>query len=115
MEIVAAADVALADPDLRHRAPAAGLLGHLGAQLGLEVDADLLDLRAFLEQQALGRLAERARRGRVHQDPGLAHFSTGNPACCHAPMPPLRFTTFAKPCFLSAPSAFAARLLPVSQ
>src|SRR6185436_8792731 len=120
MEIVAAADVALADPDLRHGAAAAGLLRHLGAQLGLQVDADLLDLRAFRQQQALGRLAERARRGGVHQHTGLAqgpvlYFSTGKPACCQAPMPPLRFTTLAKPCFLRAPMAFAARLVPVSQ
>src|SRR5574341_1470670 len=53
VEIVAAADVARADPDLRHGAPAAAFLRHLGAPLGLEVDADLLDLDALGAQQPL--------------------------------------------------------------
>src|SRR5687768_13561041 len=42
-EVVVAADVALAHVDLRHGA-AAGALHHFLAALGLEVDADLLDL-----------------------------------------------------------------------
>src|SRR5438132_9386405 len=37
------------------------------------------------------------------------YFSTGSPACCHALMPPERFATRVKPCFLSAAAAFAAR------
>src|SRR5438094_2137430 len=58
--------MALADPDLRHGAPAALLL-HLGAPRRLEVDAHLVDLHALLDQQPLGGLAEWARRGAVHQ------------------------------------------------
>src|SRR2546425_7138260 len=37
------------------------------------------------------------------------YFSTGSPACCHAPMPPESVATRVKPCFLSAAAAFAAR------
>src|SRR5688500_8709103 len=66
IEIVAAADVELADPDLRHRAPAA-LLHHLHAPVGLQVDANFFDRRALLAQQPVGRLAEGAGSGQVHQ------------------------------------------------
>src|SRR5207248_10363917 len=66
VEIVTAADVALADPDLRHGAPAALVL-HLGAARRFEIDADLVDLHALLDEQALGGLAERTGRCAVHQ------------------------------------------------
>src|SRR5688572_19017526 len=95
--------MAAADPDLRHGAPAA-LLRHLGAALGLEVDADLVDLHALGEEQPLRRLAERARRGRIHQH-ARHYFSTGRPACCQARSPPERLTTRLQPCFLSAAAA----------
>src|SRR5688572_547121 len=105
--------MALADPDLRHGAPAALLL-HFGATLGLEVDADLFDARALRQEQSLRRLAERARRGRVHQHPRRHFFSTGRPACCHAPMPPERLTTRANPCFFRTEVALPERS-PLSQ
>src|SRR3954471_10296499 len=67
IEIVTSADMAAADPDLRHGPPAA-LFHHLGATLGFEIYADALDiLYALLGEQALGRLAERAGCGQVHE------------------------------------------------
>src|SRR5690606_32361731 len=67
-QVVEAADVALADEDLRHGAPA-GLLDHLVTAHGIEVDPDLLDLLdAALLQKHLGALAIRAHRGGVHDD-----------------------------------------------
>src|SRR3954471_18699814 len=67
VEIVASADMAAADPDLRHGPPAA-LFHHLRATPGLEIHADALDvLYALLCEQALGRLAERAGCGQVHE------------------------------------------------
>src|SRR5687767_5571082 len=101
--------MALADPDLRHGAPAALLL-HLRAQLGLQVDADHLDLGLLLAQQPLGRLAERARRSGIHEHPCHTYFSTGSPACRQAPMPPDRFATLVKPSFFSPATAFCERL-----
>src|SRR5260221_129902 len=59
--------MALADPDLRHGAPAAALLHHLGAARRLEIDAHLVDLQTLLDQQPLGGVAERAGRGAVHE------------------------------------------------
>src|ERR1044071_5466424 len=58
--------MALADPDLGNRAPAA-LLHHLAAARRLEVDADLVDIGdALLLEQPLGRLAKGGGRGKVH-------------------------------------------------
>ena len=42
-EIIVAADMKIADIDLRHRAPA-GLFHHLATARRLQVDADLVDL-----------------------------------------------------------------------
>src|SRR4051812_49889279 len=110
VEIVAADDMALADPDLRHGAPAA-LLHHLGAPRRLEVDAHLVDLHAFLDQQSLGRLAERTGGGAVHQHL-RRHFSTGKPACCQPARPPERLATRVKPWRLSTLAALPARSPP---
>src|SRR5215472_6969572 len=67
-ELVAAADVDVADEDLRHR-PAMRQANHVLALVGLEVDADLVDLLdpALLEER-LGAQAIRARRRAVHLD-----------------------------------------------
>src|SRR3990167_7834637 len=61
-QVVAAADVGVADEDLRHGAPA-GDFDHRVALGRVQVDADILDLRdATLLQQRLGALAVRADR-----------------------------------------------------
>src|SRR6185503_10311276 len=50
-----------------------GLLDHLAAALGLQVDADLLDVAHALRlEQGLGAKAVRAPARRVHQDAGHA-------------------------------------------
>src|SRR5260221_12460639 len=107
--------MALADPDLRHGIAAAPAR-HLGAPLGLQVDAHLLEVaHALLREQPFRRLAERAGRGEIHQDPSHnistrpRYFSTGSPACFQAPSPPARLTTPSNPCFPAAAPAFAAR------
>ena len=70
VEVVAAADVLIADPDLRHRVAAAGLGAHLGAQLAL-ADVDLLECRnALLAQELLCHVAVGAKAGRVDSDLG---------------------------------------------
>src|SRR3954470_20148457 len=67
-EVVVAADVGVADVDLRHRAPA-GLAHHLVALPRVDVDPDLLDLaHAFRLEQHLGANAIGADAGRVHGD-----------------------------------------------
>jgi hypothetical protein len=67
-EVIAAADVRLADEDLGHRAPA-GFFHHFGAPRGVEVDPHFLDIcHATRTQQLLGANAVGANCGRVHQD-----------------------------------------------
>src|SRR6188768_2672345 len=67
-QFVAAADVSLADEDLRHR-PAACQLDHRLALGGLLVDADLIDgLDAALLQERFRAYAVRAGRRAVHLD-----------------------------------------------
>src|SRR3990167_1844598 len=67
-QVVAAADMGLADEDLRHRA-AAGQRDHLLTLLRVEVDAHLVDGRhAALLQQGLGLDAVGADLGGVHAD-----------------------------------------------
>ena len=69
-QVVEAADVGLADVDLRHRAPP-GLGHHLDAARGLEVDPHLRDVRHALRvQEALRPDAVRAHGRRVHHDWG---------------------------------------------
>src|SRR5512134_572922 len=59
VEIVAAADVRLADVDLRHGAPP-GLRLELGPALGVQHDVDHFDLDdALLAQERFGAAAER--------------------------------------------------------
>src|SRR5690606_21802748 len=107
-QVVEAADVALSDEDLRHRA-AAGFLDHLVATRRLEIDVDLLDVGdAARLQKHLGALAIRAGAGAVHQDLGAhvdsswmparaAYLTTGNPACRQACSPPARLKTSSLP------------------
>jgi hypothetical protein len=65
-QIIAAADVGVADEDLRHRAPA-GQLHHLRALRRFEVDADFVDVAdPTLLQQRLGADAVRASLRQVH-------------------------------------------------
>src|SRR5687768_3952160 len=84
-EVVVAADVMVADVDLRHRA-APGALHHLLAPRGIGVDADLRDVPDALGGEEPLRLdAVRADGRGVHRDRRLgrgAHctFSTGRPA-----------------------------------
>src|SRR5690348_11070800 len=67
-ELVAAADVDVADEDLRHR-PAVRKADHLLALVGVEVDADLVDLLdAALLEKRLRPQTIRARRRAVHLD-----------------------------------------------
>ena len=67
-QVVAAADMGLADEDLRHRAPAREV-HHGGARLRVAVDADLLDLLDALGlEDLLGANAVRANGGGVHLD-----------------------------------------------
>ena len=55
-QIITAANVGAADPDLRHgRTP--GLLGHRGAHLRLAIDLDLFEGYAFVLEQVLGSRA----------------------------------------------------------
>src|SRR6478609_4062674 len=67
-QVVAAADMGVADEDLRHRAPAREV-HHGGARLRVAVDADLLDLIDTLGLEDLLRAnAVRANGGGVHLD-----------------------------------------------
>src|SRR5690348_7765678 len=67
-QLVAAADVDVTDEDLRHR-PAVREAHHVLALVGLEVDADLVDLLdAALLEERLGAQAVGARRRAVHLD-----------------------------------------------
>src|SRR5262245_53762274 len=71
IEVVAAADVALADPDLRNRVASPGFGAHLGAQRAF-ADVDLLEGGdALLAEQLLGHVAVRAEASRV--DGNLGH------------------------------------------
>src|SRR5688500_17113982 len=64
-QVVAAADMGLADEDLRHRV-AAGQANHVGALRRVDVEADFLHrLDAALLQKRLGALAIRAPVGAV--------------------------------------------------
>src|SRR5579871_4487844 len=65
-QLVGAADVALADEDLRHRAPA-GALDHLGPALRLVLEVDLGPLHALALEERAGARAEAAPAGRVHR------------------------------------------------
>ncbi|MNE38674.1 hypothetical protein D3C80_1325810 [compost metagenome] len=49
IQIVAATNMAVTDPDLRHRGPLR-LAGHLRAQLGLAVDLDFIEVHALMGQ-----------------------------------------------------------------
>ena len=53
-------------------------------------DVDLSP-KGIEEARAGGRLL--AGGGQVHQHFRQRHFSTGSPACCHAPIPPERVST----------------------
>src|SRR5664279_3345935 len=67
-QIFVAADMELADIDLRHRPPPC-LAHHLHATRRLEVDPNLGDFgHALRAQETLGVIAVRAHRGRVHHD-----------------------------------------------
>src|SRR5690349_11049336 len=68
MQVVRAADMAVADEDLRYGAAAAGPLTHGAAQLRLAVDIDLLKSRALLLQERLGGGAVGAPAGGVERD-----------------------------------------------
>ena len=60
MEFVAAANVGVANPDLRHRSAPTGKSGHFCTDGGLAVDADFLEVDALAGQQLLGAHAEGA-------------------------------------------------------
>ena len=93
-KFVEAADVMVADVDLRHRAPA-GLPHHFHATFRLQVDADPVDGRdALARKQPLRMDAIGTGRGRVHRHQrhrvlGSRHFTTGRPASFHARKPPV--------------------------
>src|SRR6185369_3860548 len=114
-QLVAAADVDVADEDLGHR-PAVRHANHVLALVGLEVDADLIDLLdAALLQKRLGAQAIRARRGAVHLDgQHQAVFSVGRFAARQAAKPPASAVEFSKPSFFSTATARGARA-PVGQ
>src|SRR5690606_21353436 len=78
-QIVAAADVRLANPDLRDGVAASRLFAHLGAQGGLARHVDLLERHALIPQELLGHVAVRAERGGVDGD--FRHFSRVSLAC----------------------------------
>src|SRR5439155_5117769 len=87
-EVLVAADMALADINLRHGPPTRPL-HHLHATRRIEIDANLGDFAdAFGAQIALRPNAIRTDRRRIHENcrrPGDAHvFCTGSPASFHA-------------------------------
>jgi hypothetical protein len=74
-QIVTAAHMRVANEDLRHRTPARDF-HHVGACLGVGVDADFFNLgHAFGVEQLLGSNAIRANGGGVHLDGGHGDFS----------------------------------------
>src|SRR6266581_568156 len=120
IEFVAAADVGIADEDLRHGAPS-GPFHHLAAPDRLEIDADLVDSRdALALEQLLGADAIGADRRAIHEYARRIALRrhhlvvTGKPAWVQAPMPPARLNTFSKPARRSFPQADAERL-PLAQ
>ena len=61
VEIVAAADMLVADEDLRHRACAVGLVFHFLAGVGIHEHVDFVERRALLLQKRLGAHADRGK------------------------------------------------------
>src|SRR5688572_23611510 len=70
VEVVEAADVRLADPDLRDRAATTGLARHLLAQRHAPGNVDLLEAYAFVPEQLLRHVAVGAEHRRVDRDLG---------------------------------------------
>src|SRR5262245_45255998 len=73
MQIVAAADMDLADENLRHGHAAIGTLDHLGAPFRIGADIDFGELHVLAVQQRLGRDAIGAIAGRIDFD--FAHLN----------------------------------------
>jgi len=67
-EIVAAADVAVVDEDLRHRGAPAAALDHLGAARGMHHHVDLREVDPLLFEQLLRPIAESAEHAGIDFD-----------------------------------------------
>src|SRR5690349_15217713 len=99
MQVVATADVAVADEDLRHGAPAAARL-HLGAFLGRRFDVVFGVRDALAREQLLRARAVRAPARRVDDDRGRVHhaaLATGRFSARQPLKPPRSVNAFVKP------------------
>ena len=110
MQVIATADMALADKNLRNRPPTR-LRNHFLLAIRVLIDVNLVDVgNAFGAQQRLGPLAVGTPIRCIHLDFGHDdYFSTGRPAAFQAVNPPLKLTTLAKPCFFKIAIAPPAR------
>src|SRR5579862_2206930 len=77
LQIVRAADVALADKNLRHGVPAAPV-DHLGPAFGAGLEIDLLEFDALAVQKVARERAMRAPGIRVHLNLGCGHAYLGD-------------------------------------
>src|SRR5690606_3271262 len=115
-QIVVAANVAIADENLRHGAAPASL-HHLLALGGLFVHLNLVNLNPLAREQRASALTIPAPCGRVHDDlRRIAHqafpflpspLTSGKFSCRQLCSPPRRVTIFVNPALFNARAAWA--------
>src|SRR5690606_1071747 len=107
-QVIAATNMLITDPDLRHRtAPA--FLHHLRTQGRITINIQLGHLRTLFIQQAPRAGTEPAPAGHVHHDRRHAPLTTGSFSSRHACRPPCRRIRRLKPCFFNTRPAAEAR------
>jgi hypothetical protein len=77
VEIVATADVGIANPDLWHRVAPAGLFAHFGSEISASSHIDFFEPGTLAAQQIFGHVAEAAISGGIELD--FWHFPGCHP------------------------------------